>query len=465
MPRRSLMLAGGGLKIAFQAGVLEVLLDEAGLEFDHADAVSAACFNLAMWTQGMSGQRIADNWRNLDPVSVLDTHLAIGPKLLEAEGLFDLDKFRTKAFPAWGLDFEADPASRHARRRSTPTTSRRTNFGQSSDRVDGRLFDCVCVPAGLVPAGTHRRRYLDRCDLQPPLQHRRSGSARRGRDLGHLDHQPARRVAQRRRQQLFRNVRGDHEFCLQTDARACPRGCSGTRDQGGSAGALSSELQPGPRGRGSQSWRGVRAGMVRRQWLYCSSRTQSARQPHPGLRFAELARGRVDGNEMEVDVEVHIDDLDRFLSDPHHGASLTGHVRCPAIGGDLPIIAGTYNLFVDDGDPGRKRSRTTWNSVPIVLIGEKDLRGDPRSDPATVRVELLRKNVAAQSGTLTVGAVDFLKHLASFRSGGRYRWPKGCGSEAIWRVLSRQVVGRLCACGSARRALLGKSPLKEHRHG
>jgi len=57
MPKRSLMLAGGGVKIAFQAGVLQVWLDEAGLVFDHADAVIAACFNLAMWAQGMTGRR------------------------------------------------------------------------------------------------------------------------------------------------------------------------------------------------------------------------------------------------------------------------------------------------------------------------------------------------------------------------------------------------------------------------
>ena len=36
--KRSLILAGGGVKVAFQAGVL-----------------------------GMSGREIADNWRNLDP--------------------------------------------------------------------------------------------------------------------------------------------------------------------------------------------------------------------------------------------------------------------------------------------------------------------------------------------------------------------------------------------------------------
>ena len=35
--KRSLILAGGGIKVAFQAGVLQVWLDEAGLTFDHAD--------------------------------------------------------------------------------------------------------------------------------------------------------------------------------------------------------------------------------------------------------------------------------------------------------------------------------------------------------------------------------------------------------------------------------------------
>src|SRR3977135_4745647 len=71
MPKRSLRLAGGGLKIAFQAGVLQVWLDEMGIEFDHADGVSAASFNLAMWAQGMSGSEIAGHWRKLRPIAAL----------------------------------------------------------------------------------------------------------------------------------------------------------------------------------------------------------------------------------------------------------------------------------------------------------------------------------------------------------------------------------------------------------
>ena len=35
------------MKVGYQAGVMQVLLDEAGLAFDHADGTSGGCINLA----------------------------------------------------------------------------------------------------------------------------------------------------------------------------------------------------------------------------------------------------------------------------------------------------------------------------------------------------------------------------------------------------------------------------------
>ena len=67
MTSRALLLAGGGLKIAFQAGVLQVWLDELRQTFDQADAVSAATFNLAMLCSGQDGTTIADHWRAFRP--------------------------------------------------------------------------------------------------------------------------------------------------------------------------------------------------------------------------------------------------------------------------------------------------------------------------------------------------------------------------------------------------------------
>ena len=54
---RALVMAGGGLKVGFQAGVLQVWLDEAGVTFDHADGAGGGCFNLAMYCEGRIGER------------------------------------------------------------------------------------------------------------------------------------------------------------------------------------------------------------------------------------------------------------------------------------------------------------------------------------------------------------------------------------------------------------------------
>src|SRR5688572_22008289 len=99
-PRRALILAGGGTKVAFQAGVLQVWLDEAGLEFDHADGASGGVLNLAMYCQGMTGAEIADNWRRLRPLR------GVQPSLNPFASLFRLDRFRRNTLrDAWKLDW------------------------------------------------------------------------------------------------------------------------------------------------------------------------------------------------------------------------------------------------------------------------------------------------------------------------------------------------------------------------
>src|SRR5438477_1802237 len=102
--KRSLILAGGGLKVAFQAGVLQVWLDEAGLTFDHVDAASGGTFNLAMMCQGMSGAQIAQNWRKFDPKIGLDLNGRELAKLFFADSLATLDGYRKNVFSVWGLD-------------------------------------------------------------------------------------------------------------------------------------------------------------------------------------------------------------------------------------------------------------------------------------------------------------------------------------------------------------------------
>ncbi|NMO90307.1 patatin-like phospholipase family protein [Actinomycetospora sp. TBRC 11914] len=108
MPKRSLLLAGGGLKVAFQAGVLQVWLSEAGLTFDHVDACSGGAFNLALLCDGRTGIEIADLWRQMRP---RDGVSFSGSGFLHGRSIVTMDAYRDTIFPGWGLDFDRIRAS------------------------------------------------------------------------------------------------------------------------------------------------------------------------------------------------------------------------------------------------------------------------------------------------------------------------------------------------------------------
>src|SRR5215471_13106361 len=64
-PRRSLVLAGGGMRVAYQAGVLRAL-EEEGLGFAHADGTSGGTINLAMLLSGSTPAEMCERWRTLN---------------------------------------------------------------------------------------------------------------------------------------------------------------------------------------------------------------------------------------------------------------------------------------------------------------------------------------------------------------------------------------------------------------
>ncbi len=64
--RRSLVLAGGGMRVAYQAGVLAAL-DQAGIKFHHVDGTSGGTLNLSMLLSGLPIAEICERWRTLDP--------------------------------------------------------------------------------------------------------------------------------------------------------------------------------------------------------------------------------------------------------------------------------------------------------------------------------------------------------------------------------------------------------------
>jgi predicted patatin/cPLA2 family phospholipase len=104
---QSLVLAGGGMRVAYQAGVLAAL-DQAGLRFHHVDGTSGGTMNLSMLLTGQPIDEICDRWRALDPRGFAYP-LPVGEYVRSPHwlGLGGDRGIRTKVFPALGIDADA----------------------------------------------------------------------------------------------------------------------------------------------------------------------------------------------------------------------------------------------------------------------------------------------------------------------------------------------------------------------
>ena len=154
-PRRALILAGGGLKVAFQAGVLQVWLDEAGIDFDLADGASGGVFNLAMWCTGKSGTEIADAWRNTRPLDFVVGQPSPLDRALVARTLQEEESCRRGA--------STGVASRGPTPPSTSTTSAPTSCRRRrpEEMNDDWLLACVSLPIWFPPVTIDGQTYVD----------------------------------------------------------------------------------------------------------------------------------------------------------------------------------------------------------------------------------------------------------------------------------------------------------------
>jgi predicted patatin/cPLA2 family phospholipase len=162
-PRRSLILAGGGMRVAYQAGVL-LALEEEGLEFFHADGTSGGTMNLAMLLSGLSPAEMCERWRTLDVrdfVSFLRLKKYLRslnwPAFGGAEGL------KGKVYPHLGID----PARIRAGDGIEGTFNvcdydDKTNWAVPHREVDEDLLVAgVSLPMLMPPVERDGKRYID----------------------------------------------------------------------------------------------------------------------------------------------------------------------------------------------------------------------------------------------------------------------------------------------------------------
>jgi len=154
---RALILAGGGLKVAFQAGVLQVWLDEAGLEFDVADASSGGVFNLALWCDGRSGTEIADTWRRTKPLDFFE----LNP--LPWVSLSKLERFRRNVLRStWQIDWNRVRTSgKNATFNIYDFSAQELRTKRPEEMTEDLLIAAVSLPIWFPPVELEGRAHID----------------------------------------------------------------------------------------------------------------------------------------------------------------------------------------------------------------------------------------------------------------------------------------------------------------
>lgn len=111
--KRSLVLAGGGMRVAWQAGVVKALAEE-GIDFHHVDGTSGGILSAGMMLSGVSPEDMCRRWLDVD-VKDFGSALPIGDYLKgpwSLPSIGDADGILNKVFPALGIDAQA--IRRHA---------------------------------------------------------------------------------------------------------------------------------------------------------------------------------------------------------------------------------------------------------------------------------------------------------------------------------------------------------------
>ncbi len=465
--RRSLILAGGGVKVAFQAGVLQVLLDEAGLTFDHADGVSGGTFNLAMYCQGMTGTQIADNWRNL-PIALFDDfNWEQFVKLYYAESVLKFDRFREHIFPGWGLNWDKIRASQREATFNIYNFSRHELEVITPDRMtEDHLIACSTLPMWFSPVTIGESLYIDAVFMTDANIEE---AIRRGADELWVIWTVS------ERSEWNAGFIANYFQIIETSANGHFR--SIVRRIEASNAALA-EGKIGEFGRHIELKilkaevplhylinlssdrvveavnRGVEYG---RAWckelgIPLVSISEPPLIDPTALSFTEEMKGFVTFDETDYDrgfrqesrnrkflmvhLTININGVHHFVTDPRHDAPIEGYIGCEALGGNLPVEKGTFNLFVDEGDPTRKKMLYRlyfYDSAghPLTLSGFKMIRDDKRfdilSDTTTLFTRILQGHVEAEdeehaevvaSGIISIHFLDFLKQLTTMHAEG-----------------------------------------------
>jgi predicted acylesterase/phospholipase RssA len=417
-PRRSLILAGGGMRVAYQAGVLRAL-DEAGLAFDHADGTSGGIINLAMLLSGQTPAEMCRRWRGVDVRKFasflpLDKYLDAG----RLPALGDADGIRKDVFPALGIDV--------ARIRAAGGIQGTFNVGNFNRKVSEAiphqeisldlLVAGISLPIFTPPVLVGETRYLDAVWIRDANL---MEAVRRGAEelwvvwcIGNADQyrdgsfqQYVHMIELSANGSLF----GELERIAELNDRIAAGEAVGGRTSPIRLHLIKPSL-PLPLdpdlylgridcatliAKGYQDARHY-LDTIDPEGLPLNPEVTKMRDPRLGISFREVMAGgfslgatdpragreagEAAGTTLTMRAAIDIDDLDRFIADPDHAGRLSGTVSFPPVGDDLLASSGVFNLFSPGDEPGARRMvyelGLRHQGRDLYLAGHKEVKDD-----------------------------------------------------------------------------------------
>lgn len=465
-PRRALILAGGGMRVAYQAGVLRAL-EEAGLVFTHADGTSGGIMNVAMLLSGLSPAAMCERWRTLrvrDFVSMMPFAEYLRGPAMAAMG--DADGIVEDVFPHLGIDVEQIHAAEGIDATfNVCNFTRKVNEAVPHTEVDlGLLVAGISLPMFMPAVRKGDTTYIDAVWIK---------------DANLID------AVRRGAQELW---------------VVWIIGNTGTYKDGffnqyvhmiemSANGALHEEFdrirEINDRIRGGETVYGhtepIRLHLIKptyplpldpayyfgdvdgatlvnqgyaEAWAYLSDRpadglpfTPATTQMHtsnPGVTFRETMegpfalgptdpqagfdQGKTDGHHLAMHATITIHDLARFIDDPNHTGSIAATIDFTPFGEAIPSRRGVFNLFSPTDDPETKRMvyelAFRHGDEDYYLAGHKTVRDDPGFDlwkDTTTLFTTLHKGAdktapVVGAGILSLGMGDLAKLVSTMRA-------------------------------------------------
>jgi predicted acylesterase/phospholipase RssA len=462
--RRSLIIAGGGMRVAYQAGALRAL-HEAELYFSHADGTSGGTINLAMLLSGLSAEDMCQRWSSLDvkdfaSLVPLQQYLKVYDMLAmgDADGIID------KVFPHLGIDINKINAATGTQGTfNVCNYTTKTNEAISHDKINlDLLIAGISLPVFMPPVKVNEQLYTDSVWIKDAnlLE-----AVKRGAEelwliwcIGNIPsyhtgifNQYVHMIELSANGGLFEEFDRITEINKGIVAGYSPYGQTSPiklhiiKPQ--FALPLDPDLYLGKIDTatlisiGYSDTKAYLANLNDGGLLFTPAVTKMQECKTVGISFRETmtgafslhattaeegaSLGRKEGTELSLHGAINIRDLDEFMREPQHLGELLGSIDFPPFAMGIPAYSGRFNLFSPTENPQLKlmiyELGFEHNGQDYYLAGQKRVQDDPGfdlwSDTTTLFTTLHKgkdsKAPIVGAGILSLGIKDLVKLVST----------------------------------------------------